>query len=68
MVVGCVVVYGDAEGGSDGILTAIALADGVLRIAIVGVEMELELVYDLMSQLGQSVFLVEREHGALHGS
>ena len=39
-------VHGDAEGGADGILTAVALADGVLFL-VVGVEVELEVVDNL---------------------
>ena len=57
-------VHGHAERGADGILPAIALADGILLIVLVG-EVVLELVHHLLGHLGQAVLLHERHHGHL---
>ena len=67
VVVEGVVVHGDAEGGSDGILTAIAAADGVLLVVLQHVVM-LEEIHDFASLLGEAVFLDQGEHGGFVGS
>ncbi len=67
VVVEGVVVHGDAEGGSDSILTAIAAADGVLLVVLQHVLM-LEEIHDFASLLGQAVFLDQGEHGSFVGS
>ena len=41
VILECLVVHSDAEGGADGILAAVALADGILLL-VVGVEVELD--------------------------
>ena len=58
-------VNGDAVRRTDGILAAIALADGVFLV-VFAVEVELEVVHNFACLLRQSVFLDEREHGELH--
>ena len=60
------VVYGDAERRTDGILTAVAFADAVLFV-ILDVEVEFEHVDDFAGLLGQTVFFHERQYGGLYG-
>ena len=62
-----IAIDGDAERRTDGVLAAVALADGVLHLDV-GVEVELQAVDDLLCLLGQSVFVDERQDGTLHGS
>ena len=59
-------IDGDAVGRSDGILSAIALADGVFLV-VLAVEVEAQVVDDFTSLFGQSVFLHQRQHGQFHG-
>ena len=59
-----IVVDGDAERGSDGILATIALADGVLLVILVG-EVVFELIDHLLGDFRQAVLLHERHHGHL---
>ena len=61
------VVNGDAEGGADCILAAIAFADGVFLVNLAG-EVEAEFMLYFASFFGQSVFLHKRKHSAFHGS
>ena len=58
VVVESIVVDGDAEGRTYGILSAVALTDGVFLV-VVGVEVVLEQFDDFVRFLGQSVFLDE---------
>src|SRR3712207_1400162 len=67
VVLGRFMVNRYAERCTHGVLTTVALTDGILGIAIMSVEMELQLVHDLLGQFGQSVFLIQWEHGTLHG-
>ena len=67
VVVEGVVVHGDAEGGADGILTAIAATDGVLLVVLEHV-VGFEHVHNLAGFLGQSVLLDQRQHSGLVGS
>ena len=60
-------IHGDAVRRTDGILTTIALTDRILLI-ILAVEVELQLVDDLTSLLGQTIFLHQRHHSTLHRS
>ena len=55
-----------AEGGADGILTAVALAHRVFLV-VNHVVVVLQLVDDLLRHLGHAVLLHERQHGHLHG-
>ena len=57
-------VDGDAERRADGILAAIALADGVLLVVLT-VEVELVHIHDLLGVLGQAVLLHERHYRGL---
>ena len=57
-------VNGHAERRADGVLAAVALADGVLRI-VLAVEIVLEIVHHLLSLLRQAVFVNQRQHGHL---
>ena len=68
MIIWSLVVNGNTEWSTDGILTAITLTDGILRIAIVSVEVELQLVNNLMCQLWQTKLLIQWEYGTLHWS
>ncbi len=61
------VVDGDAERCADCILTAVALADGILFV-VVGGEVKLEIIDNLAGFFGKSVLAHEGHHGALHGS
>ena len=60
------VVNSDAEGRTDGILTAVTLADRVLLV-VGHVIVVLEHVDDLLRHVGQSVLLDQRHHGHLRG-
>ena len=52
-------VHGHTVGGADGILTAVALADGVFFI-VVACEIEAETVLYFACLLGKSIFLHQR--------
>ena len=61
-----VVVYRDAERSADGVLTAVALADGVFLVVLIG-EIVLEKVYNLLCKLRQAVLLDKRHNCHLDG-
>ena len=60
-------VYGHAVGSTDGILTTVTLADGVLLV-VVCIEVELQVVDNLASLLWQTVFLYQWHYGKLDRS
>ena len=60
-------VYRHAEGRTDSILTAVALADGVLLIEL-AVEVELQFVVDSTSLVIKAVLAHQRQDGELDGS
>lgn len=62
-----VVIDCDAERSTDGILTAISLADRVL-LFVLAVEIELEIVHYLLCELRKAVLLHERQNCCLDGS
>ena len=62
VVVEGVVIHGDAEGGADGILAAIAAADGVLLVVLEHV-VRFEHVHYLAGFLREAVLLDQRQHG-----
>ena len=59
-------VQGDAEGGADLVLAAVALADGA-GVVIVHHEVAGQLVQQLLGGAGEDLLLAEGEHGALEG-
>ena len=62
-----IAIDGDTEGSTDGILTAVTLADRVLGLDMC-VEVELQVVDNLLCLLGQSVLVDQGQHGTLDGS
>ncbi len=56
----------DAERCPNGILAAIAFADGVFFVVLVG-EVVLEFVHNLLGKLRQAVLLHKRHYGHLDG-
>ncbi len=56
---------GDTERCTNGILTAVALADAVFLVVLTG-KAELELVHDLACFFRQTVFFYQRQDGQLH--
>ena len=60
-------VYSYAVRSTNGILTAVTLADGVFLV-VLAMEVELQVVDDFACLFGQSVFLYQRHHSQLHRS
>lgn len=58
VIVECVVVDGDAIGSTNCVHTAVALTDRVLLL-VLAVEVELEVVQNLVSLFGQTIFLTK---------
>jgi len=58
------VVDGQANGGAQGVLTAVALANGVFFV-VLGEETESKAVLDLAGQFGEPVLFDQRQQGHL---
>ncbi len=59
-------VQGDAEGGADLVLAAVALADGA-GVVVVHHEVLRQLVPQLLGGAGEDLLLAQGQHGALEG-
>ena len=64
MVFQRLVVDGQANGGAQGVLTAVALADGVFFV-VLGEETESKAVLDLAGQFGEAVLFDQGQQGHL---
>ena len=67
VVLKCLMVYGDAVGCADGILTTVTLTDRIFFVVSAS-EVKAETVLDLACFLWETVFLDEGKYGAFYRS